>query len=321
MAAAPTRTPPSETRLLPPPWTAALIAARWYVRYGPGMRPKRALLREWLEVGLQQNPRRSRIVRTRHGVHMRVSTTKDFITRSIYSTGSWEPCVSAFIASRLRPGDGFIDVGSNVGYYALLASRFVGRQGAVVAIEPMPDIHKELLANLALNHVENIRVVRAAVTSEPGEVTLYVPHTGNLGATTMVQPNRHEAKFVVPGLPLAQVVTATELRRARIIKIDVEGAEGVVLASLAPMLDQLRPECEIVVEISPERLAATGNSADRLLAPFTEYGLHPYKLVNPYVPEFFPELIRRPAKPTRITDAIETQTDIVLSRIDADTLA
>ncbi|MBT2507091.1 FkbM family methyltransferase [Streptomyces sp. ISL-98] len=312
--------PPSETHLVPPPWTPLLIAARLYVRYGPGVRLKRLMMREWLDVGLRQNPRPQMVVRTRYGTRIRVSTTEDLIMRSLYTSGSWEPCVSAFIAARLKPGDGFLDVGANLGHYSLLASRLVGPAGVVVAIEPAPAIHDELLANLALNQCGNVRPVRVAVTAEPGEITLFVPHSGNLGATTMLKPDRHEAEMVVPGLPLADAVSTAELERARIIKIDVEGAEGTVLGSLARMLGHLRPDCEIVVEVSPERLAASGGSVNSHLAPFLDHGLRPYRLVNSYMPEDYPVMLRRPAAPARIRGPITEQTDLVLSPVDADTL-
>ncbi|WP_372408711.1 FkbM family methyltransferase [Streptomyces luteireticuli] len=248
---------------------------------------------------------------------MRARTTEDLITRTIYTSGVWEPHVSAFIASRLRPGDGFIDIGANLGYYSVLASHLVGPAGRVVAVEPAPGLHAELLANLSLNHCENVRPVRAAVTAEPGEVTLYTPHSGNLGATTMLKPARHEAEVTVPGLPLAQAVTADELERARLIKIDVEGAESDVLQGLAPLLGRLHPSCEIVVEISPERLATAGTSAAELLEPFLQHGLSPYRLINSYMPEDYPVMLQRRSVPTRLRGPIASQTDVVLSLIDA----
>ncbi|MBZ4321482.1 FkbM family methyltransferase [Streptomyces huiliensis] len=277
-------------------------------------------MREWLDVGLRQNPATAKVVTTRYGFRIRIRTTEDLIMRSLYTSGCWEPVVSAFIASRLKPGDGFLDIGANLGYYTAMASRLVGPDGVVVAIEPAPALHAELQANAALNQCENVRPVRAAVTTSPGEVVLYVPHKGNLGATTMVKPEQHESRLTVPGLPLADIVTTTELERARIIKVDVEGAEGMVLDSLAELLDLQRPDCEIVVEISPDRLAAGGRTVDEVLAPFLSHSLHPYRLVNSYMPEDYPTMLRRPPAPVRIRGPITAQTDVVLSPVNADVL-
>ncbi|GAA2677259.1 FkbM family methyltransferase [Streptomyces lunalinharesii] len=315
------RPPPSETHLVPPPWTPLLLASRWWVRHGWGLGLKRLMLREWLDVGLQQNPRRDRVVRTRYGFRVRVGTTEDLIQRSILVHGCWEPHVSAFIAGRLTPGAGLVDVGANVGYYSLLAAQLVGPQGRVVAVEPAPDTHAALRANLDLNGFSQVRTVRCAVTAEPGEVRLFVPHAGNVGATSVIEPERHTAELRVPGLPMTEAVTEEELRQARIIKIDVEGAEGTVLASLVPLLDDLPADCEIVVEVSPDRLAACGTTADEVLAPFLAHGLHPYRLVNSYMPEDYPVMLRRPRPPVRVRGPVTEQMDLVLSRVDAEALA
>ncbi|WP_171166829.1 FkbM family methyltransferase [Streptomyces sp. I05A-00742] len=321
MASTAARRPPSETTLFPPPWRPLLTAARWYVRYGPGIALKRALLHEWLDVGLRQNPHRPMTVRTRQGARIRVRTTEDLIMRSLYTSGCWEPNVSAFIAARLRPGDGFLDIGANLGYYTVLASQLVGPRGVVVAVEPAPAMHAELLANTALNRCRNVRTVRAAITDSPGEVSLYIPHTGNLGATTTLKPDHHVKQLSVPGLPLADAISTVELEQARVIKVDVEGAEGTVLDSLAPLLNHLRPDAEIVVEISPERLAVGQRSVESLLAPFFDHGMHPYRLVNSYMPEDYPVMLRRPTAPVRIRGPITAQTDVVLSCVDAESLS
>lgn len=313
----PPLTPWQQTVLRPPPWTALLISARWLVRYGPGLTLKRRLLREWLDVGLRQNPRTARTVRTRYGQHLRMPTSMDLIARMVYSTGCWEPCLSAFVASRIRPGDGFIDIGANLGWYSTLASQLVGPTGTVVAIEPAAE---QLRHNLELNGCGNVRIAEAAVTATPTQVTLYIPDRGNVGATTTLRPGHHAAEFTANGLPLRDLVRHNEIERAKIVKIDVEGAEGVVLAGLLPLVPQLRPDCEILVEISPQWLQKIGLTADDVLNPFRDSGFHPYRVENSYMPQDYPAMLRTPARPTRFNGPITRQTDLVLSRIDADSL-
>jgi len=315
------RPPLAEIHLVPPPWPALLVASRCYVRYAPGIAMKRRMLRLWLDVGLAQKPRPLRVMRSRYGTKIRVPNTEDLIMRYLYMTGSWEPCLSAFIASRLQPGDGFVDIGANIGYYSMLAYRRVGPTGSVTAIEPAPLLYGELVANIVINGCENVRPVRAAVTNQPGEITMFVPDAANLGTTTTVKPALYDAEMTVPGLPLLDVVCLAELERARIIKIDVEGAEDIVLGSLAPLLDRLRPDCEIAVEVAPKRLAASGETVDSILAPFLARGLHVYRVANSYMPEDYPMMLRRPTPPVRVREPITEQMDLVLSFVDADVLA
>src|SRR6266545_4932566 len=68
------------------------------------------------------------------GVRLLVETD-DLIQGYIYLFGVWEPNITDWIRRTLLPGDTFVDVGSNIGYYSTLAARLVGSAGSVVAID------------------------------------------------------------------------------------------------------------------------------------------------------------------------------------------
>jgi precorrin-6B methylase 2 len=89
---------------------------------------------------------------------------KDIIQQYIYYFGVWEPRITGWVSRHLAPGDTFIDVGANIGYYSLLASPLVGKTGTVVAIEASPRTFDDLLFNLELNNVSNVRPVNVAVS-------------------------------------------------------------------------------------------------------------------------------------------------------------
>lgn len=73
-----------------------------------------------------------------------------------------------FVRRYLRPGDGFIDGGANIGTYSLLAAKVVGPSGRVEAFEPDPIAALRLRENLALNELSNVRVHEAALSDTPG---------------------------------------------------------------------------------------------------------------------------------------------------------
>ncbi|WP_280264803.1 FkbM family methyltransferase [Nocardia wallacei] len=302
------------TVLTPPPWPPLLIAARWWVRYGPGTIIEQRLVREWLDIALRQRPRRRRVVRTRYGGRFHIPTTLDFIARAIYLHGCWEGSVSALVAARLRPGDRFLDIGAAGGWYSVLAADRVGPNGAVVAVEPAPAALGQLRANLNLNGRTNVRIVAAAVTAEPGPVRLYVPGRGNDGATTTIPPDDPVAEFAAAGRPLAEMVGPGDLENARMIKVDVEGAEGTVLSQLARLVPRLRSDCEILVEVTPKWLAAMGHTVDEILKPLTDKGFRVFRVPNSYAPEDMTVAARHPSPPIPLTGAITRQTDLLLTR-------
>lgn len=76
------------------------------------------------------------------------------------------------MAERLKPGDVFVDVGANIGYFSLLASKLVGPGGRVVAIEASPEVFDLLRRNLELNKAHNVRAVNVAISDREGSLQL-----------------------------------------------------------------------------------------------------------------------------------------------------
>jgi FkbM family methyltransferase len=252
------------------------------------------------------------MARTVFGAEIAVNAA-DFMDRFIYYLGVWEPNAVAFISRRLARGDVFVDVGANIGHHTLLASTLVGHDGAIVAVEASPTIFRMLKANLVRNDARNVRAINMAASSEAGTLRLYQGEPGNR-ATASVLPGG-EVECEVQALPLDDILTPDELRRARIIKIDVEGAEAMVLAGMRRILREGRPDLEVMVELAPDRLANLHSSVDHLLAEFRSHGFFPYSLENDYdlTHNFQP---RRAARPARLNGSFASQVDVNFSRVD-----
>lgn len=177
----------------------------------------------------------------------------DLIQRMILHFGVWEPDVSRVIEQNLKSGDVFVDIGANIGYDTLLASARVGRAGQVVAIEASPRTFELLQRNLALNAASvNVRAVNAAVSDKPGTLALYEINEGNIGAATTLASRGGTLTASVEALPLDQILTADEIQRLRLIKMDVEGAEPPILRHILNQLSMYPPTMDIVVEASPQ---------------------------------------------------------------------
>ncbi|KUH36529.1 MULTISPECIES: FkbM family methyltransferase [Streptomyces] len=301
------------------PASALARTLRAYVRHAPGTLGKAQIVDRFLDEHLRTHPVHA-TVRLRSGDTVPV-TTSDVIQRFQYLFGEWEPNLSAFLRDRLRPGDTFIDVGAHRGAFSLLASHAVGPHGRVVAIEPHPRFHDDLAAVAAANHRTNIRTVRFAASDSTGVVVLYVEDPSNLGHTTAVRPRHVHATVEVPTASLADLVSRADLATARVIKIDVEGAESAAVRGLTPVLPHLRDDAELVIEVTPRLLTKQGESAAALIATLREHGFHPYTLTNDYDPASYPRAMRQPQPPIRCATVPKEMTDLVFSRIDASRLA
>lgn len=301
--------------------TEALVglAAR-YVRNGTGTFGKAALATRWLNPRLREHPRRA-VVEARTGDVFAVDT-RDLIQRYLYLFGAWEPHLTGWLRRRLRPGDGFVDVGANIGVFSVLAARLVGDEGRVVAIEASPDLHRHLVRNVRLNALGNVRALNAAVSDRPRTLTFALASSRNTGANSIVPYDGPvESSFQARARPLPELLDAAEIATARVIKVDVEGAEGSVVRGLAPVLGALRPDAEITVEVSPERMVRLGDRVDDLLAVMRDAGFHVYRLANDYAPGSYPPALSgAPRAPVRLRGPVTGESDLIFSRVDAERL-
>jgi FkbM family methyltransferase len=279
-------------------------AARAWIRYSP-----LAVGKPWLWQTFHWRPRKF-TCRTRFGGVM-TGNTQDLIQRHLYFFGTWEPNISGWIAANLRSGDCFIDIGANIGHYSLLASTLVGSDGKVVAIEAAQWIHTILDKHVSMNHRHNIRTVQVAAAAERGTLRLYPGHSGNIGKTTTI--GHDGISFEVQALPLPEIVREDEMRRARIIKIDVEGAELQVVRGMAPLLDKTRDDLEIVMEVTPSGKADSAH--EEIFATMRKSGFFAYRLDNDYGVETY---LRngRFKHPERLEAAtLTSQADVLFSRV------
>src|SRR5262249_15982394 len=130
----------------------------------------------------------------------------------------------------LRPGLKVVDVGANIGYYALLTARFIGPEGSISCFEPEPDNVGELERNVERNRLGNVRVLPIAAGEADGEVSLHPGINGKVAVDG-------SGSLTVPMRRLDSVLSGP----VNLIKIDVEGYEGHVLAGAERLLAAHRP--------------------------------------------------------------------------------
>jgi FkbM family methyltransferase len=260
---------------------------------------------------------------TEDGIRLRCQLP-DVIQTYLYLFGTWEPDLVAFLRRRLRPGDTFIDIGANIGCVSALASRLVGPQGVVVAIEPAPVAIAALRETVAMNDLTNVRLVTAAVSDREDELPLFVGPSFGSGITTTVSRRfllREDGR--VRAATLGSLVTREELATTRLIKIDVEGAEDRVLAGILASVDALATDAELVVEVMPNWWSDPQLRPIDVLRPFLDRGFHVYLLPANYWPwrYLWPRDVSAPRRLRDIT-VLERRgrLDVVLSRSDADAL-
>jgi FkbM family methyltransferase len=231
-----------------------------------------------------------------------VVDTSDVLGRTLAASGVWEPKPTAAFESLLSPGDVCVDVGANVGYFTLLASRLVGPEGHVYALEPEPQAYEALCSNLELNAVSNVTALALAAGAEARLAPLFVPPAGNLGRVSLRrQPDLPASREeLVSVRTVSSLVSGAELERLRLVKIDVEGYEVEVLRGLEELLEAgVRPA--VLVEV---HAYADPDAPAYVVELCSRFALTAYTLDDRYeldAPRFSPRVRRH--SPRRLTPA------------------
>jgi len=216
------------------------------------------------------------------GYHVRIGYRERIgVTLAVY--GDFEEHERAALLDRTHRGTTAIDVGANIGLYALELSKAVGADGIVIAIEPWPDNIRRLHEAIASNSIANVRVLPCAIGQEPGVVEMY---GGRDPAYVTSMPASGEEAYSevhrVPQRTLDEVWSDAGRPTVSVIKIDVEGAELGVLTGARSLLETCHPAllCEAN---SPEKsVLLNGHLGELGYRPSQPRGFEPWNFLYVY---------------------------------------
>lgn len=198
--------------------------------------------------------------------------------------GEYEPSTTALLSEYLKPGAVFVDLGANEGYFTVIASRLVGPEGIVIAIEPQTRLQEVLRMNLNANHCQNVRLVKAVVSSKTGRAQLALTPDMNTGATSLFRSTKYPLPTEeVQSFTLAELFTTLQIHRCDLMKVDIEGAEYDALMGAREVLARgvMR---HIAVEVHYSILKQRGLSWDRADQLISECG---YRSANTHDPRVY----------------------------------
>jgi FkbM family methyltransferase len=205
---------------------------------------------------------------------MRVHDADRSTDGTLLSEGIYEPQETTLIETLLEPGHTIFDIGANIGYFALLASRIAGEDGLVCAFEPEPRNYDVLCHNIELNGARNVRASRLALADQQGRSPLHISES-NLGRHSLYQVNvpRQCDQIDVEVYTVDELAAEGLLPPPDFIKIDVEGAELRVLHGGRQVIEDALPT--LWIEIWPQGLAESPYSLETSLEWLCSIGYYP----------------------------------------------
>ena len=155
----------------------------------------------------------------------------------------------AYLEKVLSPGKTFVDVGASFGIYTVAGSRMVGETGRVLAFEPSVQSFPILKKNIEMNSLRNVTAFRVALSDKGGGAWLYHapdPSGNSLGR----DPSFDGAGEEVMTESLDHALQRASVDRVDVIKMDVQGAEELVLRGASKVVKSMRPV--IIFEVYPK---------------------------------------------------------------------
>lgn len=204
--------------------------------------------------------------------------TDIFLAHNIANTGYWEPHVEKLIRKIIKPGDHVIDCGANIGYFTAILAECVGASGKVLSIEGLIRLAQLLEKAKNKNNWSQVMICPTLLSNTTDEAYFLI-NTINMGVGCIISYNEAKEKLKIhpqavikmPTERLDALVTATKfLERVDYVKIDVSGAEDLVLGGAQEILQQYKPM--ITMEFGPIRFRYHNNDPITVLQKLYDMG-------------------------------------------------
>lgn len=174
-----------------------------------------------------------------------------------------EPLTTSLIIKKLRKGMHCIDIGSNIGYYAILESSKIGDNGLVWSIEPSPQNFKTLSKNIILNQRKNIKCYNIAIGDENGKIDFVISEKSNWSKI------KNKIDHIENGDKIIQVDIMTldsfsqknEIKKVDLLRMDVEGYERNIIEGSMNFLEKFKP----ILMIEVHKMIIGNNRTNELL--------------------------------------------------------
>ena len=172
------------------------------------------------------------------------------ISKALMSSENREPAFTYLMRENVKPGDICMDIGANIGYVSLLLGHMVGKEGRVYLVEPDHENYKVLLRNIGLNNsmtifeMDNIAIGDKYVR----DAKFYPSAKSNLGSL-FEGKNTGEDWYLIESESLDNYLMGRSL--PSFYKMDVEGAEVLVLNGMHEVAKSSKVGTKILMEIHP----------------------------------------------------------------------
>ena len=168
------------------------------------------------------------------------------LSRELVAEKVHEPLTTGVLAEMIKPGWVVVDLGSHIGYFALLEACLVGTSGKVIAIEPAPENYNVLVRNIKINDLTNTVVTHnLAISGKKEKRDFFISKLSN--QSSFYPTHKYENIITVEADPLDEILQNE--KRIDAIRMDIEGGEYEVIYGMIETIKRYHPL--LLIELHP----------------------------------------------------------------------
>ena len=199
---------------------------------------------------------------------MIVDLYDDGLSKQLLKYGARELDHKYLLEMILKPGTFVLDIGANIGYYALLENELIGSEGKLVCIEPSPSNVSLLTKNMKLNNLHDVTIVEGAISQSSGKKAFYLSHESNLNTFHnygTVEKHLSGEQIEVSTYSVPDLISKLDISEPLgLIRMDVEGHEVEVISGMMNGIKSSNLAPTIIFETHISRYSHENNMANIL---------------------------------------------------------
>lgn len=211
------------------------------------------------------------IIKKIHGNPMILDLNDLGISRELALYGEHEHNSTNEVKKLVKPGMRILEVGANIGYYAVLETKLAGENGYLYAFEPSPFNFNLLKRNIELNEIKNAEIYQKAAGAENERSKFFVANKSNLSSFIKRDDMDmyHNGKII--DVEIIKLDDYLKDKEVDFIRMDVEGYEKEILKGLEMTMQTKHPK-HFFIEIHSDLLHKKSSSAKEVLNYLNKFG-------------------------------------------------
>jgi FkbM family methyltransferase len=221
------------------------------------------------------SPSKLELIQTQLGFEV-IADPGDYVSKLLMRDEIYEAPETDLVTRLVRRGDTCIDAGCQIGYHSCLLAKLVEKEGRVYSFDANPHACLHTKRNLDLNGFSFAEVIHTALADIEGRRSFHISCDHETGLSSLGRIPTIKETISVPCLRLDSFIKSRHIDRIRLLKLDVEGSEEIVLRGLGPFLSKHLIDY-ILVECFDERLQLLGTSPKEIATILDSSGYTPWE--------------------------------------------